>query len=286
MANSKFFRVAVEGATTDGRVIERAWLLDIAATYNQDTYTARVFNEHIRGFDPAGPFKAYGDVVAVKAEAIADGDLKGKIALYAQIAPTPELVAMVKAKQKIFSSIEVNPNFATSNRAYLQGLGVTDSPASLGTEVLSFAAQHPAANPFASRKQSPDNLFSAGEPAVIEFEEEPSETAASAMFAAIKAKLASLSGKFKTQDAATAEIGEALTGMADTLAQFADSHTAVTQQFADQFASLIARLDATDIAVAQHATDFAALHAQLEATPGTPARPAATGGNGAQQTNC
>ena len=29
---SKWFRVAVEGATTDGRQIERSWIEDIAAT--------------------------------------------------------------------------------------------------------------------------------------------------------------------------------------------------------------------------------------------------------------
>lgn len=39
---SKFFRVAVEGATTDGRQIERQWLVDAAETYSQNTYGARV----------------------------------------------------------------------------------------------------------------------------------------------------------------------------------------------------------------------------------------------------
>ena len=43
---SKFFRVAVEGATTDGRTIERQWLVDAAETYNPNTYGARVWLEH------------------------------------------------------------------------------------------------------------------------------------------------------------------------------------------------------------------------------------------------
>ena len=30
---SKLFRVAVEGATTDGREIQRSWIEDMAATY-------------------------------------------------------------------------------------------------------------------------------------------------------------------------------------------------------------------------------------------------------------
>ena len=63
---SKFFRVAVEGATTDGRTIERQWLVDAAETYNPNTYGARVWLEHFRSVLPDGPFKAYGDVVALK----------------------------------------------------------------------------------------------------------------------------------------------------------------------------------------------------------------------------
>jgi len=172
MAKSKFFRIAVEGATSDGRVIDRAVLQDMATSYNPALYGARIFAEHIRGYAPDSPFKAYGDVTAVKAEEIADGPLKGKLALFAQIDPTPEMVALVKARQKIYSSMEITPKFADTGRAYLSGLGITDSPASLGTEVLTFAAQNPSANPFASRKQAPDNLFTAAEEAVIEFEEE------------------------------------------------------------------------------------------------------------------
>ncbi|MNL34314.1 Phage capsid scaffolding protein (GPO) serine peptidase [compost metagenome] len=35
--SKKFFRVAQEGQTTDGRVIERKWLHDIADTYDPRT---------------------------------------------------------------------------------------------------------------------------------------------------------------------------------------------------------------------------------------------------------
>ena len=47
-SRSKFFRVAVEGGTTDGRKIERQWLEDAAANYNTNTYSARVWMEHFR----------------------------------------------------------------------------------------------------------------------------------------------------------------------------------------------------------------------------------------------
>lgn len=39
---SNWFRVAVEGATTDGRTIQRSWIDDMAATYNRETYNARI----------------------------------------------------------------------------------------------------------------------------------------------------------------------------------------------------------------------------------------------------
>jgi hypothetical protein len=36
MLRSKYFRIAVEGDTTDGREIERKWLEEMAASYNTD----------------------------------------------------------------------------------------------------------------------------------------------------------------------------------------------------------------------------------------------------------
>jgi hypothetical protein len=287
MAKSKFFRVAVEGATSDGRSIERSAITAMAATYNPSVYGARIFAEHIRGYAPDSPFQAFGDITAVKAEEIPDGPLKGKLALYAQIDPTPAMVNLVKARQKIYSSIEITPKFADTGLPYLSGLGITDSPASLGTEILTFAAQHPDANPFTSRKQHPDNVFTAATDAVeIEWEDEPVDTSATTLFAAIKEKLAKISAKFKVNDGQLGEVGEALQGMADTLEQFASRDTAVTQQFADQFTALTARLDAIEAANATHAQEFASLRTQLEESPGGLPRPAASGGGDAAQTDC
>ena len=160
---SKWFRVAVEGATTDGRRIEGDWIDQMATSYDRSKYGARVWMEHIRGTLPDSPFRAYGDILAVKAEEV---EINGKKvrALFAQIEPTDDLVSMVnKLKQKIFTSIEVREKFADTGKAYLMGLGVTDTPASLGTEMLAFSAQHPDASPLKSRKQSPDNLFTVAE---------------------------------------------------------------------------------------------------------------------------
>ncbi|QNP59495.1 GPO family capsid scaffolding protein [Paenacidovorax monticola] len=154
---SKFFRVATEGATTDGREIQRSWIEQMAKNFNREKYGARVWLEHMRGMLPEGAFAALGDVLAVESRTVEDG----KLALFAQIEALPALVAMNKAKQKIYTSIEVDPNFAKSGEAYLTGLAVTDSPASLGTEVLKFAAGNPDASPFKGKKHSEGALFSA-----------------------------------------------------------------------------------------------------------------------------
>lgn len=132
---TKFFRVATEGTTADGRRIERVWIEQMAKNYDPAVYGARVWLEHLRSALPDGLFKAQGDVLAVEAREVEGG----KLALFAAIDPTDELVATVKSRQKIYTSIEVSTRFGDTNEAYLTGLAVTDSPASLGTEMLKFS---------------------------------------------------------------------------------------------------------------------------------------------------
>ena len=164
---SKWTRIAVEGATTDGRNIERSWIEDMASTYSPNTYGARINGEHIKGYWPGGEFGAYGDVMALKAEEVEIAGAK-KLALFAQLQPNDALLDLNKKGQKVYTSIEVQPKFADSGKAYLVGLAITDTPASLGTEALSFSAQH---GTLANRKQDKDNLFTAAEETPLEFEE-------------------------------------------------------------------------------------------------------------------
>lgn len=180
---SKWFVVATEGATTDGRAIHRSWIEQMAKNYDLKTYGARINLEHIklwfyRENEPHA--KCYGDVLGLKAEENAEG----KLQLFALIDPTEELIALNKNRQKIYTSIEVDPNFADSGEAYLVGLAVTDSPASLGTEMLQFAA-NASQNPFAARKQKAENLFSACIETQLEFEIE--ESPKPSLFSQIKA---------------------------------------------------------------------------------------------------
>lgn len=140
-----FIRAAVEGKTADGREITSLQIQQMAASYNPEVYNARIWPEHIRGIMPDGLFKALGDVVQVKAEAIKDGVLKNKMALYVKIEPHPDLITMVRSGQKVHLSIEMQDNFPSANGthgAYLMGLGVTDSPASLGTGIMHFSTQN------------------------------------------------------------------------------------------------------------------------------------------------
>lgn len=166
---SKWFRIAVAGDTTDGREIQSEWIIQMAQSYDPNTYGARINIEHLRSVYPGGTFGAYGDVLALKTEKVTiNGEEKD--ALFAQIEPTDNLVSLNKQKQKVYTSIEVDENFAKTGKAYLIGLAVTDSPASLGTEMLAFAAGAKV-NPLNERKQRPENLFTAAVETQIEFEE-------------------------------------------------------------------------------------------------------------------
>ena len=277
---AKRFRIAVEGATTDGRVISRDWISQMAKNYSPEMYGARINMEHIRGYAADSTFRRFGDVTAVEAEEIGEGPLKGKLALFGWIDPTPELVELTKARQKIYTSIEVNPEFADTGEAYLVGLAVTDDPASLGTEILSFSATAKV-NPLASRKQDKDNLFTAAEETVIEFEEvaEPSPS----LLARISAMF---SAKKKTDGEQFADISAAVTAVAEQVQLNAESQT---QELSALEQSVSARLEAIEQQAGEDRAAFAALQGQLSQTDGSfTRRPAATGSDpkSGAQTDC
>ena len=72
---SKKFRVATEGATVDGRTIQRDWITQMAAHYDPAKYRATINLEHIRGLIPDSPFRNYGFVDALSQEQNAEGKL-------------------------------------------------------------------------------------------------------------------------------------------------------------------------------------------------------------------
>ncbi|HCB1048663.1 TPA: GPO family capsid scaffolding protein, partial [Klebsiella pneumoniae] len=71
--------------------------------------------------------------------------------------------------QKVYSSIELAPQFALNGKAYVVGLAMTDTPASLGTDRLKFAAQQRASvMAFNNQQGDPPMFTEAIEAEVIE----------------------------------------------------------------------------------------------------------------------
>lgn len=251
---AKRFRIGVEGATSDGREISRDWLVQMAASYHPEFYTAQINLEHIKAYDPTSTFNRYGTVTALTAEEISDGPLEGKMALYADIQPTEALIELVKKGQKIFTSMEVSPQFADTGKAYLSGLAATDDPASLGTEMLIFSAQAEH-NPLANRKQHKDNLFTTAVETLIELEEVPEEKPS--LFSRVTAMFAK---KQFNDEARFNDVHQAVELLAteqqafsqhtsQTLSEQAGELQAVTEQFAtlqSAFEELKAQLEKTD----------------------------------------
>lgn len=273
MAKSKFFRVAVEGGTTDGRAITREWIEQMAQRYNQSTYGARVNMEHIRGYDPNGQFKMYGDITAAKTEEV---DMEGekRLALFVQIDPTPELVELNKKRQKVYTSVEIHPNL-NEKGAYLMGLAVTDSPASLGTEMLQFCSKA-TVNPLAERKQYKECLFTEALETVIEFESESDKGPG------LLERVTALFSTHKKQAAADfSDVHQAVEAVAKEVTSLdADLQKKFTEQ-AQTLTELTSKLDATAKALAD-------LTANLEGQEAlSHKRDPATGGDGTTiQTDC
>lgn len=122
-----FICVATSGSTVDGREITAQQLHDMADNYDPTYYTANLWPEHRRWLN-------MGQVLELKAEDQENGETK----LYAVMAPSEMLINYNKQGRYLFTSIEIAPNFRNSGKDYLFGLGVTDTPASVGTTQLQF----------------------------------------------------------------------------------------------------------------------------------------------------
>ncbi|KKA45141.1 GPO family capsid scaffolding protein [Salinivibrio sp. KP-1] len=126
--------VATAGATVDGRTITEAWIKDMAAQYSPDEYQALIWPEHFRSSWAPFDGKNWGTVDELKA-----AKKGGALRLFAKITANDYLLLANKDGQKLFTSIEADPDYKGSGRCYLRGLAVTDSPASTGTTRLKFS---------------------------------------------------------------------------------------------------------------------------------------------------
>lgn len=247
---SKPVRICVEGATTDGRTVQRSWLTDIEKNYDPNVYGARINLEHL-GYEWMPRF---GDVESVHTAEITDGALKGKLALYATLLPTDDLIQMNKKRQKVYTSAEIAPKFSDTGEAYLVGLAVTDSPASLGTEMLQFS-QKSGNNPLDDRKQAKDNVFTLAEETLIEFtDDKPEEPKGPSLFTRVTELL---TGKTKQDDARFGDVNKSVelcakaieamqsdiadlkkTGLSDPLPEEATELTELKKELSDLKATL------------------------------------------------
>ena len=272
---SKWFRIGVEGDTCDGRVISATDIQEMAETFDPRVYGCRINLEHLKGILPEGPFSRYGDVVELKSEKIDDDSvLKGKLALFAKITPTDDLIAMNKKLQKVYTSMEIQPNFANSGKCYLVGLAVTDDPASLGTEYLEFC-RGAKFNPLNRFKAAPGNLISVATLAELEFEDLPEN-----VFTALSDKVKTIfSRKQASDDARFQDVHEAVTTVSEHVQE---NLTATEQRLAtleNAFATL--KQDVTTKAD-QTRQAFSQLKTSLDNTESTtqPRRKLSTGGGG------
>ncbi|MEZ9339948.1 GPO family capsid scaffolding protein [Vibrio splendidus] len=128
--------VATEGATVDGRQISANQIKEMGESYSPELYGALIWPEHSRSHWNVFEGNNWGEVPEVKAEKRA-----GKFRLLAKITPNELLLTANKKGQKLYTSIEMHPDFQGTGRAYLIGLAVTDSPASTGTTRLKFSRQ-------------------------------------------------------------------------------------------------------------------------------------------------
>ncbi|MBO6805740.1 GPO family capsid scaffolding protein [Thalassospira sp.] len=259
---TKFFRVATSGKTIDGREITPEQINQMAANYDPDKYGARINCEHIMSLRPQGEFPAYGDVLALKA----DDDKHGNRVLLAQIDATDDLVKLNKARQKVYWSIEMNPNFAGTGEAYCQGLAITDNPASLGTEIIKFTTENKGA--------LPDNFKSeCVEGDLLEAEDEHKPKGPD-LFAKVKQIL---SGKEKVDDAKFSQVEQSTLAIAEQV-------TELTSAMGEKVcAKDLETLQAEVTKLTQTVTD---LTAKLSKEPATPERGKTTGGATEHMTDC
>lgn len=110
------------GPTVDGRVIDKQFIVDMAANYDKTLFTALIWPEHQRWFN-------MGSVEQLKAVDNSEG---GKD-LFAIVSPNEYYLNANAAGQKMFTSMEITVDFRKTGKAYLTGLGATDDPASAAT---------------------------------------------------------------------------------------------------------------------------------------------------------
>ncbi|MDR3300887.1 MAG: GPO family capsid scaffolding protein [Candidatus Accumulibacter sp.] len=267
MPRTQPFTIATEGPTIDGRVLSRQQISDMAANYDPKVYTAVLNLEHLLSFAPDSLFSAYGKVEALSTkEANIMGEKRLQLLAVADV--SEQAAKFQKEGKKAFASIEIMPNFTGKGISYLTGLALTDSPASVGTESMKFSAFNKG-----------EKFAFPGEVAfALEAPPKSTEDAGESLFEKIKALLSK-------NDAGNrfADQFKAIETLADALSRTQADLAALTAQLKQHDSAIELRVKESAALTGK----FTELEKALAAAPETGGgRPAATGGNGAAETDC
>ena len=132
-----FKRIGRSGPTVDGRVIKPEWIQEAADSYDKNLYKALIWPDHNRYFNMGG----VEELRAVE-------NNEGGKDLMARLSPNDFYLSSNKYGQRLFTSMELIPNFRKTGKHYLGGLGATDNPASAATDEIRFSASADAADVF------------------------------------------------------------------------------------------------------------------------------------------
>ncbi|HAK8435512.1 TPA: hypothetical protein H2W59_000189 [Salmonella enterica] len=124
------------GRSLDGRIIKPQILRDAADMYKLQGVPAMMWPYHVSS--PVYRWNAtnFGKVLELKAE-----DREDATYLLAKLQPNKFAIAANRDRQKIFTSAEFEPNCLGTGKWYLNGLALTDVPASPWTTELMFSQQ-------------------------------------------------------------------------------------------------------------------------------------------------
>lgn len=130
---SDWLCIAQEGKTIDGREIKREWIESVAKNYSIELYQALIWCEH------EDPFWRQWSANLGTVEELKTEEVGGKLRLMARLRANSILQSMNEQEQKIYSSVEILPDFPDEGSYYLVGLAATDQPASTGLSRLAFS---------------------------------------------------------------------------------------------------------------------------------------------------
>ncbi|EHO1676961.1 GPO family capsid scaffolding protein [Salmonella enterica] len=124
------------GRSLDGRNISARMLHDAADVYKPEEFTAMMWPFHVSSPLCRWNSTNFGKVLALKAE-----DRQDATYLLARLQPNKFALAANRDRQKIFTSAEFEKNYMGTGKSYLNGLALTDVPASPWTTELMFSQQ-------------------------------------------------------------------------------------------------------------------------------------------------